>query len=341
MKNIVKLIGKFNVATLMVVVFLYIACLVLVLIAINPKYSYYVEPSYEHNTGYSELSNSYQIVYKRILNNQKIEESYSIRTAINSRTSIDNKADLMLSIVKFQPELLQTNGQEYYLSEASNATTTWARTTSLGEGHEPKKYFGKVTYVDSNNTHQTKAFKEEMFETPKNLKDYTEGNAIYFGNVEFCYQVVANPDGDDQLVTMRLYTTTQKYFHIDLQTWLVTVDDKYLPFAGIYGYNSGSWSVANERVLKDLNVKAIACKFICYFEDEEYEVHNITNFGDMKTTFADIENIEASNIHAVSIKEVNKVIAYCAIGATIACIAVTVILCAVKVKRNKNKENIA
>lgn len=341
MKNIVKLIGKFNVATLTLVVFLYIACLILVLIAINPKYSYYVEPSYEHNTGYSELSNSYQIVYKRMLVNQKIEESYSIRTAINSRTSEDNKTDLMLSIIKYQPELLQNNGQEYYLSEASNATTSWARTTSLGEGHEPKKYFGKVTYIDSNNTHQVKTFKEEMFEAPKNLKDYTNGNAIYFGNVEFCYQVVANPDGDDQLVTMRVYTTTQKYFHIDLQTWLVTADDKYLPFAGVYGYNNSSWSIANEKVLKDLNVKAIACKLICYFEDQVYEVHNITNFSDMKNAFADVEIIEANNTYVVSIKEINKVIAYCAIGATLTCVVVTVILCAVKVKRSKNKEKIA
>ena len=340
MKNIVKLIGKFNVATLALIIFVYIVCLVLILTAVNPKYSYYIEPNYDHNIGYSELSNSYQIVYKRVNNNQKIEESYAIRTVINSRTSVDDKADQQLSIVKYLSELKQTNGNEYYLSEISNATTTWARTSSVGEGHEPTAYFGKVLYVDQNNEHKTKTFKEQMFEKPNNVKDYTNGNLIKFNDVEFRYYVVVGTDDNDYLVTMRMSTTTLKYFHIDMQSWILTNSGELLPFIGMYGYNNSTWSVANERVIKDLDAKGIVCKLICYFDNQEFELHYKADFSEMPDLFANVVDIEAINCNVPQTKLINKIIAFCAVGLTFACVTTVIIIGAVKAKRNKKVENI-
>lgn len=338
MKNIVKLIGKFNVATLALIVFIYIACLVLVLMAVNPKYSYYIEPNYEHDTGYSELSNSYQIVYRRVNNNQKIEESYAIRTVINSRTSETDKSDMQLSIVKYLSELKQTNELEYYLSEISNATTTWARTSSVGEGHEPTAYFGKVLYVDQNNEHKTKTFKEEMFEMPKKLNDYTNGNLFKFDDVEFRYYVVVGRDDNDYLVTMRMSTTTQKYFHIDMQSWLLTNRGELLPFIGIYGYNNSTWSVANERVISALDAKGIVCKLICYFDDQVYEVHYKEDFSEMTDLFANIVDKETPNCNIVTTKLINKIVAFTAVGLTLACVGAVIIIGAVRAKRNKKTE---
>ena len=340
MKNIVKLIGKFNVATLALIIFIYIVCLVLILMAVNPKYSYYIEPNYDHNTGYSEISNSYQIVYKRVKNNKKIEESYAIRTVINSRTSEDDKSEQQLSILKYLSELKQTNGNEHYLSEISNATTTWARTSSVGEGHEPIAYFGKVLYVDQNNERQTKTFKEEMFEKPTNLKDYTNGNLIKFDDVEFRYYVVVGTDDDDYLVTMRMSTTTQKFFHIDMQSWILTNGGELLPFVGMYGYNNSTWSIANERVIKDLDAKGIVCKLVCYFNNQEFELHYKADFSEMTDLFANVVDIEATNCNVIKTKLINKFIAFGAVGLTIACVVTVIIIGAVRAKRNKKTKNV-
>ena len=339
MKNIVKLIGKFNVATLALIVFVYIVCLVLILTAVNPKHSYYIEPDYDHNTRYSELSNSYQIVYKRVNNNQKIEESYAIRTVINSRTSEDDKSDQQLSIIKYTSELKQTNGNEHYLSEISNASTTWARTSSVGEGHEPTAYFGKVFYINQSNEHKTMTFKEEMFEKPNNLKDYTNGNLIKFDDVEFRYYVVVGTDDNDYLVTMRMSTTTQKFFHIDMQSWILTNSGELLPFIGMYGYNNSTWSVANERVINNLDAKGIVCKLICYFNNQEFELHYKADFSEMTDLFANVVDVEATNCNAIQTKLINKFIAFGAVGLTVACVATVIIIGAVKAKKNKKAEN--
>ena len=338
MKNIAKLIGKFNVATLAIITFLYIGCLVLILIAINPKYSYYVEPNYSHHTEYSELNNSFQVVYKRTFNGEKVLESYSIRTAINSRTSETDKTDQQFTIVKYQSELKQVNGNEYYLSEVSSGTTSWARTSSVGEGHEPKAYFGKVNYIDSNGVRQIKTFKEEIFDKPKNLKDYTNGNFFTFDDVQFRFFTVASKDGDDYLVTMRISTTTVKHFHIDMQSWLIT-DDELLPFVGVYGHNNGTWSVASERVISNLGASGIACKLICYFDDQEYEIHYKANFSDMEELLANVEEIEAPTCNVFTAKAINKVIAISAVALTIVCISVVVVLGAIRAKRAKKEQN--
>ena len=338
MKNIAKLIGKFNTVTLLLLVIAYIACLILLLIAVNPKYSYYVEPNYDHHTEYSELNNSFQVVYKRTLNNEKIQESYSIRTAINSRTSEVDKTDQQFTIVKYQSELKQVDNSEYYLSEISSGTTSWARTSSVGEGHEPKAYFGKVNYIDGNGERQVKSFKEEMFEKPKNLKDYTNGNFFAFGDVQFRFYVVASKDSDDTLVTMRISTTTTKHFHIDMQSWLIA-DDELLPFVGVYGHNNSTWSVANERVISNLGADGIACKLICYFEGQEYEVHYKANFSDMEQMLANVQEVNAPNCNVVSTKLVNKVIAISAVALTIACISVVVVLGAIRAKKAKKEQN--
>ena len=340
MKNIIKFIGKFNTATLAVFTALYIGCLIMLLIAINPKYTYYIEPDYNHNTGYSEIANSFQVIFKRNLEDGKLTENYSVRMAVNSRTSFEDKTDKNYTIVKYQAELLQTDQHEYYFDEVGNANTSWARTTYLGEGHEPSAFFAKLRYIDDNNETKTVTFKEKMFDAPKSLKDYQEGNVIKFGDVQFIYQVVKSVTDGENYISMRMVSTVNDAYHIDLQSWILTEDGDLLPFAGAYGLNNGTWNCTNEKVINELNAKAIVCKAICYYNGEEFEMHYMAIIDSMTSTYSSFENVDAKKVTQASPSDINKVIAIVAISATIACAVAIVVLCVVKVKKNKNSKKL-
>ena len=336
MKNIIKAIGKFNISSLAIFTVIYITCLVLILIAINPKYKYDIEPNYDHNTGYSEINSSFQVVFKREKENNNIEETYAVRMTLNSRTSQEDKTDQNFAVAKFQAELMQTNGQEYYFDEVTNTTTSWARTTYIGEEHTPVGYYAKVKYVASNNETKVATFKEKFFEAQKSLKNYKNGNVIRYENADFTYQVVANKEDNDYIVSMRILSSTNHHFHIDLQTWILCEDGKLLPFVGMYGLSKSSWSIASERVLGELKPKAIVCKVISYYNNEEFEMHYMINMDDLKEAYVDIENIDAIKIGGNIETKVNRIIAICAMSLTLVCVITVTALCVIRVKKNKN-----
>ena len=163
MKNIIKIIGKLNTAFLAIFVALYIACLALILIAINPKHDYDIEPNYPHQTQYQEINTSFQVIFRRTKSGDDILETYSYRLGVNGRVSSEDKTDPNFSIVKYQTEYKQTGSSYYYFSDITNASTSWAKTTYVGEGHEPKKFFGKLYYIDQNNEEKIIKVKEEIF----------------------------------------------------------------------------------------------------------------------------------------------------------------------------------
>ena len=338
MKSIINLIGKLNTATLAVFAALYIVCLTLVLIAVNPKYSYAIEPNCEHNTGYSEVSNSFQVIFIRDLQDNKVVENYSIRMSINSRTSFEDKTDKGYSIVRYQSEYMQTDNHEYYFDEVTNRTTSFSKTTYTGEGHEPTTFYSKLKYVDDANNAKTVTFKEKMLEKPTSLSDYANGNVVKFGDVQFIYQVVSTKTDGQQNISMRVVSTTNKAYHIDVQTWLLTEDNELLTFAGAYGLNNGTWNAYEQKVIDQLKAKAVVCKMIAYFDGEEFEMHYMAEIDSLKEAYSDFENVDAEKVVLNQAKNINKVIAITLISATFACVVTIVIICIVRVKKNKNKE---
>ena len=339
MKNIAKLIGRFNTISLVILTIIYIGCLVLILIAVNPKYSYEMEPNYEHDINFSEISNSYQIIYRREMEDEKLKETYGIRSTINSRTSIEDNTDSQFTIVSYQSEFIQNDKKETYFNDVTSATTTWARTSSYGEGHEPVAFYGRIKYIDANNETKSKTFKEKMFEKPTSINRYGNGNVISFDDVTFTYQTIATTVDDGYNVSMRIVSSTTAPFHIDLQTWLLDDNNNLLPFVGMYNYNVRNWSVTGEKVISELHAKSIICKAICYYNNQSFELNYKVDFSDMKQTYAEYENIEAKRIDPESHKTINTVVAYILLGLFTAVVLVVILIAVIRTKHKKSENN--
>lgn len=338
MKHLIKIIGKFNTLFLTLIVFAYFVCLVLVLIAISPKHSYVVVPKNTHNIAYQEVSNSFQVTYRRSLNSGKIDESYGIRVSIQSRKSLDDKTDQHLDINQYQYEYTQIDGMGYYFNEVNSVTTTWSKTTYVGEGHEPACFYSRVHYTSKDNEEKVVTYKEEVLAAPTSLKKYSNGNQITLGDTTFKYQVVAKAEDDNNRVSMRVVSNTTAFFHIDIQSWILDKDGKLYPFAGIYNYTNGNWNIDNELVIKELNPKAIVCKLVCYYEGEEFEMHYIEDFANLKENYSDFEDKEATIYNTGGNSKTNKIIAICAISIAGLIIVCVVVLGAFRVRKSKIKE---
>lgn len=335
MKNITKLLGKFNVATLAIFTVVYIGCVVLILMAVSPKYSYTIEPNYEHDIEYYELSNTYQIIYRRTLYNGEVEESYATRTALSSRMSAEDKSDANLSIIFYQGEFLQEDGQEYYYNEVTNTTTSWARTSSFGEGHKPVSFYGKVKYIDKENNTKVKTFKEKMLEAPASIKEYNGGNKITIDDVTFTYQVICTKNDKDYDVNMKMVSTTSNPFHIDIQTWLEDENGNLLPFVGMYGHNKNAWSVSNEKVISQLRAIRIVCEAIIYYDGETYEINYKEKLENLNQSYSEFEDIEVTK-EVVKENNVNKIIAFISLGCFVAVVGAVIIIGVVRAKKCKN-----
>lgn len=338
MKNIIRIIGKFNVAFLAIIVALYIACLALILYAVNPKHNYDIEPNYNHVTSYQEVSNSFQVIFRQSKSGNDLVETYSYIIELKGRTSSEDKTDPRFTIVKYQSEYKQQGLNNYYFSDVANTSTTWSKNTYVGEGHQPHKFYGKLKYIDTNNEEKISTFKEEIFGVPKSFDDYSNGNKIKIQDAEFTYQVVKVDQDNDHIVKMRVVSSTNRFFHMDLQTWILCEDGKVYPFVGAYGIGA-TWNVVSERVIGELKAKTLYCKATCCFNDEVFEMHYKANFSDMKDEYGLFENVDATKIEVKSASEINKYISFIIAGSVLATVATVITIGLVKSKKNKKTNN--
>lgn len=341
MKNINRIIGKLNVATLALIVAIYITALILILIAVNPKHNYVVEPDYDHVTDYDELSNRFQVIFRRTSSSGKINETYSIRSSIVSRTTVDDNTDVAYVISKYQMEAMEESNKEYYFSEQTNHQTPWSYNTSLGSEHTPVAMYSSLKYIDNEGNAKYKNYKEEFLEAPNKLKNYTDGNKINFGDDSFTYQIIGTKDeNNDYLISMRLRRTMMTYFHIDLQTWLVDDDGNLLPFIGVYNHTKEEWSVSSERVIKELKAKAIVCRLICYYQGQTFELNYKVELENIKSSYNQFEDIDAINAINKENSSLNKVIAIICVSCAFVVIITTTTIAFIRVKKGKKSASL-
>lgn len=132
-----------------------------------------------------------------------------------------------------------------------------------------------------------------------------------------------------------------KKFHVDMQSWIITADDKYLPFIGVYNYTGHSKKYTNSytNINSKLNPKFICAKVVfrdsekgdeteCYFKQEIDQIRE--TFSSTPEVGKDTDAGNTSN---------NKRVLYITLAATISVVlAVLIVVGAYIYTKKTNKK---
>lgn len=189
------------------------------------------------------------------------------------------------------------------------------------------------TYVDENGIEQIEKAKSAV--NIYSSSDQTNS----MGTFEVAVSKKADSETNDNKVSIRIKIKNQasKKFHIDVQTWIVTENDEYLPLIGGYNYTSQvSMFTSDTEVPGKIKVKYVAMKLL--YRDENNKVENASylyqDYTKIKETLSTNPDTPDNNI----IKPGNNetiIILSIVLGTIIIVVAVVIVISVIE-KKKKN-----
>ena len=320
-----RIISKINKTGLILIIAVYVAILSFALSTVGKEISYITEPNYEHQFYNKEITPQITLV-----GTMEFDEdhghghtNYSVSVNIAGR-QVDSKdpgykinSFRMFANTKDELDANKPNSTHYFTEHTTYSTPithTYSMDGSHGDGN-PSTFYVRLQY-DKDGVERVTTFKEEVFLQP--TSDDIDGmNDWYLINTEKSPSAANIFGVNDQttpvgVIELQVYNETDdnnketgKYlggvritiddainenFHVDMQTWIITEDDEYLPFIGVYNYTGPSKRFTNssKEIDKQVNPKYFAAKVV--YRDEtnktEYVSYIKQDITKIKGTFS-------------------------------------------------------
>lgn len=273
-------IVSLNKIAILIIFILYagILTLILSLTTLSPKeiYSYPYVPNYEHLTYNDDVGTLLKIVYQYDFDiNNKLDKSIGINTILNTFPGRETKNR------KFMPKALLTNGKMHYFSQYDNYENV-NHHLNFPNGTDPKSIFIAMEYIDKEGQKKYYTLREDLFTLSKDdLNKYQET----YDNTNIIITIQSEQGENNIMVDLNINvkdisTDQQKlFYHVDVQTWVVTKDKKIYPFIGFYNFTNiqrNTMSDYGKYIPVKLNAEYFYVK-VKYYNSLDKFVNNINH----------------------------------------------------------------
>ena len=239
--------NKINALTILVVLVVYTLGLVLMARVISPELDYVVELNYEPGVYHSEI-NPYAFIRGTAIDTDATDDETTLRPQYRVFAYVNAMAPAAPTNVRYAYSALDADGMMKFFYESTRVGSNlpvFHQVVASAEfvgGDDFQKYFIKVKYdvVEGTETLTKElTLSEQVLHLSKRELDdakFTASGAITdVLNVEFSFSDPGSSSAQyDANVTIDFNVTTP--YHVNMQSWLVTVDNDIVPFFGLYNY---------------------------------------------------------------------------------------------------------
>jgi hypothetical protein len=294
--NLVKYIQKLNKTALVVIVGVYAIFLFLILAIVTPKRNYTLIPDYEHVFYSQEIAPQISIVGVRTYVDEKISLSYSVSALLKDRNEQES-----YPITSFRMSASTTTNEMYYFTEHNSYTTPISHSYSMSNSSKdqvPETFFVALQYK-KNGEQKAATFKENVMLNFSNSEKslFGDTNTIKINassdksDVRLSFRAPKNTEGNYS-IGVKLFTSKEVKYHIDMQTWLVDEEGTALPFIGVYGYTSDTEDYSNtgREVIPQLNAKYLYAKVVYQTQNGTKTMYYMQELSEIAESFQSTEN---------------------------------------------------
>ena len=365
-----KRISKLSKLALILILTIYALALVGIFALVNANKTYLVVPEYEHVYWDQQLNPQITIIGRRTFDeDNKMTLKYSVNVNVYGRINAESNVDPGYALTDFKMSAATVENvtssvpnKMYYFTEYTTyhtPTTHYFTLDNSSVDQHPSTLYTMIQYKKSGKS-AISTFKEDVFLYP-DANDISKVDEYYassgssdatsrnikgkndevIANIQF----TSSDQGDFYSSGVKITMTNLGYsykHHIDMQSWILTSDGKYLPFVGVYSYTQqkSNYSQSGISVYKQLNPQYIVSKLRYYFSENDYVDYyfkqDITKLPASFTTAPSAaDEVEEGNKENKTLLIVIAVVLSCAI---VACVVVLIIINK-KRKNNDNQEN--
>lgn len=360
-------IGKLSKLAIILILAVYALALVGIYALVSITKSYLVIPGYEHVYWDEKVNPQITIIGRRTFDDDdNMTLKYSVNVSVYGRISASSTSDPGYALTDFKMSAATTESttsavanKMYYFTEYTTyhtPTTHYFTLDNSSVNQHPKTLYTMIQYKKSGAS-KISTFKEDVFlypdandiskfaeyfastgadtATSRNIKGKNDES---IGNIQF----IASNQGDYYSSGVKITMTNLGYsykHHIDMQSWILTSDGKYLPFIGVYSYchQKSNYSQSGVSVYKQLNPEYIVSKLRYYYSENEYvDYYFKQEFSKLPANFSTApsaaDEIEENNKENKTLLIIIIVVLSCLI---VACVVFLIVF---KKKSNKQVE---
>lgn len=369
--NLNNKIGKLSKLTLLLIVVVYTLALVGVYALVNHSQSYITIPQYSHAFFNEEINPQITMIANTSVDGNDIKVKYTVSVSIYGRINETSSADPQYKISNFKMSAATVSNVKsnvinnmYYFTEHSANNTPIVHTYTVdctSVGQHPSSFYTMLQYKKGTNS-KIATYKEEVMLQPT-ASDIESLNASYAANagtnataIDFSkvesklgnLQFIAKENDDSTAYSMGAKITMaslsyQSRYHIDMQSWVETTTEDYLPFIGVYSYSNQKQNfVQSGRTMpKDAKPKYICAKLVYYYSENEYDTFYFKqDITALSTSFVTNPNV-GEEVGAVEEKpsQTLNVLFGCLAGLVAVVLTIVTVTLINKYKKSKNQED--
>lgn len=361
-------IRKLSQTTLIIILALYAALLGGIYALVSSTKTYLVMPEYEHTYWNEYVNPQVTLIGRRTFDDDdNMTLKYSLNVSVYGRISSTSTTDPGYALKDFKMSAATTSSvtsknpdNMYYFTEYTTYTTPTTHYYTLDNSsanQHPLTLYTMIQYKKAGNS-AIATYKEDIFLYPES-QDIAKVDE-YFSTTGASDAVSRNIKGSDgsQIANIQFIATSQEEYystgvkitmqnlgysykhHIDMQSWILTTDGKYLPFIGVYSYTQQktNFSQSGISVYKKLNPEYIVSKLRYYTSETEYTDYYFKQaFDKLPSSFQSTPSVADETIEdEVSNKVAIKIAIICAICIVIIALIITSVLLYKKKESKKN-----
>ena len=291
---------KLSKTTLILILVVYAAVLGGIYALVTVTRSYLVTPEYEHVYWDEHVNPQITIIGRRTYDeDDNMTLKYSVNVSVYGRISESSTIDPGYSLTDFKMSAATVStltsklpSNMYYFTEYKTYTTPTTHYFTIDNSsvnQHPITLYTMIQYKKGGTT-AISTYKEDVFLYPEGTdlarideyfalsssenatsRNILGKNSEQIANVQFITSDQDTSFSTGVKITMQNLGYNYKH-HLDMQSWIVTEEGKYLPFVGVYSYSQqkSNYTQSGIAVDKRLSPKYIICKVRYYFSENDY-----------------------------------------------------------------------
>lgn len=357
---------KLSKTTLILILVVYALILGGIYALVTVTRSYLVTPEYEHVYWDEHVNPQITIIGRRTYNEDesmtlKYSVNVSIYGRINEASSVDpgySLTDFKMSAATVSSLTSKLPSNMYYFTEYKTYTTPTTHYFTIDNSttnQHPITLYTMIQYKKGGNT-AISTYKEDVFLYPEatdiakideyfsqsgsenaTSRNIVDKNNEQIANVQFITSDQGTSYSTGVKITMQNLNYNYKH-HIDMQSWIVTEDGKYLPFVGVYSYSQqkSNYTQSGIAVDKRLSPKYIVSKVRYYFSEDNYsDFYFKQSFDKLPSSFQSAPSVAEEEQKATPGKSKALITTLIVVGITIL-LAVTATFTVIIIKKINN-----
>lgn len=248
-------IGALNRITLILIIVMYSAFVFTIGMIVSPKAQTVVVPDFAHMEYSDDIS-----LALAIFNNYPVTWTETSKNTIGVNAYIFRRTGMEAHNMEFKLKAQLQNEFMYFFTQMNGYNAPITHTyTMQGVTEMPKTFFMHLRYTDVDGIRKEHSFREDVFTL--NKRDLNRYETEYESdNIEIILNMTKNTSfnaetNQNEVVSHRIdfginIANKNQEYHVDVQTWAVSSDQKIYPFIGYYNYTNKSTNIRmSNRIL--------------------------------------------------------------------------------------------